>query len=208
MRKADSLTPRKTPRQERAKSTVDAILTAAAHILVEVGYERANVNDVARRAGVSIGSLYQYYPSKEALMGAVVRRHTDEMTAIFERAMPEMASLPLASAVREAVSRALAAFAYAPALRRVVVREAPKLAPSTLTPDWDAMIELAFCEFLKFHADRVRRKDIDVAARIVRVAVEAVASDFAVRDPEMLAEQHIVDEVVDLVARYLLADSA
>jgi len=58
-------TPRKLPQQDRSKVTVEAILTAAAHILTEHGYDNTSTNRIAERAGVSIGSLYQYFPNKE-----------------------------------------------------------------------------------------------------------------------------------------------
>ncbi|MBE9008662.1 helix-turn-helix transcriptional regulator [Pseudanabaenaceae cyanobacterium LEGE 13415] len=61
---------RKLPQQGRSKLTVDAILTATAHILIEDGYDKASTNRIAERAGISIGSLYQYFPNKESLMVA------------------------------------------------------------------------------------------------------------------------------------------
>mgnify|MGYP003597153915 FL=1 len=67
--------PRKEPKQSRARVTVEAILEATAHILTEGGYDALTTNHVAKRAGVSIGSLYQYYPSKEALVGELMDRH-------------------------------------------------------------------------------------------------------------------------------------
>lgn len=68
-----SANPRKKPRQARAQATVDAILQASAHILVGQGFEGFNTNAVAERAGVSVGSLYQYFPNKEAIIAEMVR---------------------------------------------------------------------------------------------------------------------------------------
>ncbi|WP_294227478.1 TetR/AcrR family transcriptional regulator [uncultured Shimia sp.] len=68
-----SANPRKKPRQARAQATVDAILQAAAHILVGQGFEGFNTNVVAERAGASVGSLYQYFPNKEAIISEMVR---------------------------------------------------------------------------------------------------------------------------------------
>ncbi len=68
--------PRKAPRQARSLATVAAIVEAAARILEEAGHAGFSTNAVAERAGVSIGSLYQYFPSKDALIGALVRRET------------------------------------------------------------------------------------------------------------------------------------
>ncbi len=65
--------PRKKPRQARAQATVDAILQASAHILVRQGFDGFNTNAVAERAGVSVGSLYQYFPNKDAIIAEMVR---------------------------------------------------------------------------------------------------------------------------------------
>ena len=70
--------PRKSATQERSRATVDALLSATARVLVKEGYDRASTNKVAEAAGVSIGSLYQYFPSKEALVSAVIQRHIGE----------------------------------------------------------------------------------------------------------------------------------
>lgn len=81
-------TPRKLPRQDRARETVEAILTATAHILTETGYDTASTNRIAERAGIGIGSLYHYYfPNKEAIATAMRSRHVDEISAIIETAL-------------------------------------------------------------------------------------------------------------------------
>ena len=72
--------PRKSASQERSRATVDALLEATARVLLKEGYDRASINRIAEVAGVSIGSLYQYFPSKEALVAAVIDRHTREIS--------------------------------------------------------------------------------------------------------------------------------
>jgi AcrR family transcriptional regulator len=79
--------PRRRPRQARARITVTAILEAAERLLVEQGYAAASTNAIARRAGVSIGSLYQYFPDKEAVFREVLNRHHAAMRPLKERAL-------------------------------------------------------------------------------------------------------------------------
>lgn len=74
-----TLRPRKTPVQARSAVTVDAILDAAIQVLIACGKERLTTTLVARRAGVSIGTLYQYFPNKSATLQACLRRHMDEV---------------------------------------------------------------------------------------------------------------------------------
>lgn len=86
-----ALRVRKTPRQRRAVHTVDALLEAAALVLEEAGLEGFNTNAVARRAGASVGSLYQYFPSKDALTLALLLRadHAFHEAASATLALPE-----------------------------------------------------------------------------------------------------------------------
>ena len=87
--------PRKLPRQDRSRATVDAILEAAARVLVKEGFERTTTNRVAEAAGVSVGSLYQYFPNKEAIL---FRLQADEwgQTMSHLRLSPQFAPIPSA----------------------------------------------------------------------------------------------------------------
>jgi len=71
-------TPRKTPRQQRSRATVEAVLTAAAQVFEARGYAAGTTNRIAERAGVSVGTLYQYFPNKEAIAVALLERHLAE----------------------------------------------------------------------------------------------------------------------------------
>jgi AcrR family transcriptional regulator len=73
--RAVSLNPRKEPQQRRSRDTIDAIFEATIQVLLANGFDKTTTIQIADRAGVSIGSLYQYFPNKRALLAAIVRRH-------------------------------------------------------------------------------------------------------------------------------------
>jgi AcrR family transcriptional regulator len=83
------LAPRKSPVQARSAATVDAVLEATIQVLLSVGKERLTTTRVALRAGVSVGTLYQYFPNKRALLQAALKRHLDEVTNAVERVCRE-----------------------------------------------------------------------------------------------------------------------
>lgn len=83
------LEPRKRPVQARSAASVDALLEATIQVLLSVGKERLTTTKVASRAGVSVGTLYQYFPNKSALLQAALTRHLDEVTAAMERVCRE-----------------------------------------------------------------------------------------------------------------------
>ena len=92
MARKPSTNPRKLASQERSLLTVDALLEATARVLMKEGYDRASTNKIAAVAGVSIGSLYQYFPSKEALVAAVIDRHVHEMFQVVRDALVKVAA--------------------------------------------------------------------------------------------------------------------
>lgn len=91
------LEPRKSPVQARSAASVDAILEATVQVLLDVGKERLTTTRVASRAGVSIGTLYQYFPNKSALLQAALKRHLDGVTEAVEQVCREQKGNPLES---------------------------------------------------------------------------------------------------------------
>jgi AcrR family transcriptional regulator len=88
--------PRKLPVQARSAASVDAILEATIQVLLHVGKEQLTTTRVAQRAGVSVGTLYQYFPNKKALLQAALKRHLDEVTRAVELVCHEQQGKTLA----------------------------------------------------------------------------------------------------------------
>ncbi|MDE1162873.1 MAG: TetR/AcrR family transcriptional regulator [Acidobacteriaceae bacterium] len=86
---------RKQPTQARSAVTVDAILQACLQVLTAVGKEKLTTTLVAHRAGVSVGTLYQYFPNKRSLLQAVLRKHLTHVTELFEHACDTQHGKPL-----------------------------------------------------------------------------------------------------------------
>jgi AcrR family transcriptional regulator len=124
---AARLARRRTPRQERARATVEHLLEATARVLVSRGWARTTTNHVAARAGVSVGTLYEYFPSKDALVAALVDRH---LAAAEARLAALVAELAVAKPTLEGLVRAIVAamldlHAASPRLHRVLFEEVP-----------------------------------------------------------------------------------
>jgi AcrR family transcriptional regulator len=98
-----ALTPRKNPRQARSQATVDAIFEAAIQVLLGDGLQRLTTIRVAERAGVSVGTLYQYYPHKQALLFAVLERHLVKVRDAITEAAAASHHTPLATMVSAVV---------------------------------------------------------------------------------------------------------
>jgi AcrR family transcriptional regulator len=92
----DELKPPRPPQQDRGMKRVESILDAAESVIAEMGVDAASTNAIAERAGASVGSLYHFFPSKEAIIDALARRFADRKRELNARAIPvERADMPL-----------------------------------------------------------------------------------------------------------------
>lgn len=118
MAKIIPLTPRKTPRQGRSRASVEAILTAGAQILEVGGAAALTTNAVAERAGVSIGTLYQYFPNKETILAELVRRQKAQFFDDMFGAVQDAKDMDLRSATVTVLHASIQHHARAPELSR------------------------------------------------------------------------------------------
>ena len=198
---------RKNASQERSRATVDALLAATARVLVKEGYDHASTNKIADAAGVSIGSLYQYFPSKEALVAAVIERHTTGMLEIVRASALRVALLPLHEAARELVGVMIQAHRVDPKLHRVLVEQIPRVGSLEHIEKIDEEALTLVRAYLEAHRDELGVEDLDLAAFLAVVGtVEAMTHIAVLRRPELLSDDRFIDEVANLVVRYLQGD--
>ena len=119
--------PRKTPVQTRAAFTVGAISEATIQVLLNDGADRLTTTRVAERAGVSVGTLYQYYPNKQSLLFAVLADHLDQVASAVERACDQARDQPLADMIGAVVEAFLAAKLARPDISLALYQFAPDI---------------------------------------------------------------------------------
>ena len=195
--------PRKRPRQARSRATVDAILEAAARVLREEGYEGASTNRVAEVAGVSVGSLYQYFPNKTALVGALIERHVDETMELLGSELLQASSLPLEQAARRLVSAMLEVHRIDPELHRVFAEQVPRVADLEDVRSVHQAAQKMIRGYLEERRHELRELDTELAAFLIVQAVESATHGAVLQQPEMLERRALVDEITELVVRYL-----
>lgn len=198
--------PRKTASQERSRLTVDALIEATARIIMKEGYDRASTNRIADLAGVSIGSLYQYFPSKEALVAAVIDRHIHGMMQLVRDALLKVAMRPIEEAARELVRVMINAHRVNPKLHRVLVEQVPRVGRLDNIQAIDREAYTLVRGYLEAHRGELGIADTDMAAFVCVTTVEALTHAAVVHRREILSEERanaFVDEVTALILRYL-----
>lgn len=183
-------------------------MEAAARVLARHGYAAATTNRIAARAGVSIGSLYEYFSDKDAILSALFERHTRqggaEVLAALEARIASGAALP--ELVRGLLEALLRQHRASPELHRVLFEEMPH------PPGSDACVlhaedALAHRLSLALEADPAcRAGDADLAAHLVVQTAEALAHRFVLHGIHGVPEARFVDEGVRLLLGYLAGE--
>jgi AcrR family transcriptional regulator len=195
-------TPRKRPRQERSKATVDTILEATAQLLVRQGFDALTTNAVATAAGVSIGSLYQYFPNKEALVSALIEQHMKQNETVLGE-LTRVAHLTVAEAARAVIELIIRAHAIDPDLHRVLTEQIPRVGNLARMHELDEMFHRMVAGMLAARRDEIAIQDPDLAAFILVSSIESIVHRAVLFYPERLRDPRFVDETTLLVTRYL-----
>ena len=198
--------PRKRASQERSRATVDALIEATARILVRDGFDHASTNKIARLAGVGIGSLYQYFPNKEALVGAVVDRHKDETMQVVRAALAKVALRPVDEAIAALVRVGIDAHRVNPKLHRVLSEQIPRVGRLENIQAVGRESYALVRAYLDAHREELIVPDTGLAAFICVTTVEALTHAAVIDRPDALSEveaDRLVDEVTLLILRYL-----
>jgi AcrR family transcriptional regulator len=185
---------------------VDAVVEAAARILVEEGWARLSTNRVAERAGVSVGTLYQYFRDKEAIVETLVDRLADQRIAAFAARVTGVVStdgLSLDEALALLVDGTLDAMRVRSDLARRLLLEAPRGGRMDLEREWRRRCTDVVRAALYRRTERVRPGNHDLMAHVIVTGCFAVLQDALAYRPELLEGAALRAELLVLAAGYL-----
>jgi AcrR family transcriptional regulator len=188
--------PARMPQQDRSRRRVAAILDAAAHEFAEHGFAGTTTTAVAARAGVPIGSLYQWFPDKEALIYGLADRHLSDGAATMLAALERAEAAPdLASSVQLMVEAAVDANSGDPRVHRILYREAPR------PPDLQARLGELQDALTAWVAGELTRRGVAhgakarLRARTLVLAVEALVHELVIEPPTGVTRRAAIREV-------------
>jgi AcrR family transcriptional regulator len=196
------LRPRKLPKQARSQATVEAVLEAAAQVFERHGYAAGTTNRIAARAGVSIGSLYQYFPNKDAILVALVERHMADGLAALEPHVGRLrAGAPLDEVLPGVVEAMVALHSSSPRLHRVLFEETqlPSSVRARLDALEDGLVELVARSLAPAASERT------LVARVMIDAIEGLTHRLVLRPPQGATPSAIAGQITALVHAYLAA---
>lgn len=199
--------PRKRPQQARAQSTVHAILEATVQVLEREGPDAATTTRIAEVAGVSVGTVYQYFSHRDAIYDALQEREFERAIALMQSVLSDN---NLAKSPRETVSACVQGMlkltAGSPGMHRVLAMETLRATKADRIHSFDLRVIALVRHFLAATGAPVRRKNLDAAAFIAFQCVRATMLASLLENPAGVNDQSLVDELVDMLLRYLVDD--
>ncbi len=193
---------RKEPKQARSKATVNAILEAAAHILVKDGYGAFNTNHVAQKAGVSIGSLYQYFPNKESLIAALSLSHVTQIRDSLSdiEFSPDM---KLETFVQLVVKNHIKLHRINPKLHHILTKEVSAYGALNHQQVLSDEIQEKLYWMMKYHTETAKLKNPQLILFMIMNSVEAITHTAMSSKMEYLDSPLFEAELVRLVLGFL-----
>lgn len=197
---AASFRSRKLPRQRRSRATVEALVEATARLLAERGYRGATTRRIAERAGVSVGSLYQYFPSRDALVTAVLERHVahvlDTAAALFRR----LEQAPLEDLIRRLVTAVLELHERDHALHVILMEQLPRADRTAMFREIDRVLGAQLGAFLERRPELPRVDPVRAIAVLERACLPLIHAREQGHEAPLARR---IDDLVQLVVGYL-----
>lgn len=195
---------RRRPRQARAQQTVEAVLDAVARVLKRHGVDAVTTNRIAEAAGISIGSVYQYFPDKAAIFVALHECHVDQVARALEAALVAHAAAPLAELIAALVDVMVASHTEDPELHALLFREVPHRAEGArgFVDRLRGALRLAL---LAKSGELPAGRDLDRAVFVVSHLIESLSHAAVLERPARLSLTAAKHEVVRAVLAYLRA---
>lgn len=205
MTRESPVSPRKQPSQLRSRQMVKTIMESAARVLVHEGYEGFNTNRVAEVAGISIGSLYQYFPNKKALVAELSKQHLMQIGASIDKDTHELANLPLEVIVRRLVRSHIRMHQVEPELHRILSDHVPDLSGQGWKGELLGGIRGKLFELFSQHSETRHIENLSLVLFVVMETVEAVVHAAVFERAEELVDGRVEEALVGLVVGYLIS---
>ncbi len=190
--------PRRRAKQQRARETVETVVEAAARVLVREGYARATTNRIAEAAGVSVGSVYQYFADKDEIFDALLRRETGRALEAVLAVAADPAT-PLEDVLRRMLGASLRSHRYGTRIYRQLA-QLPGDRFRQRIGEANLRLLAHVRAFLEQHRSRLRVADLDTASFVVVHASEGLGFNA----PPDLQDEALLEETTALLCRYLL----
>lgn len=194
---------RKEPNQDRAIDTMDSILKATAHILEKEGFEKTSTNKIAAKAGVSIGSLYQYFPTKDSILALLMDRYMKSELEMLDRVLREKKSRNLKATIHDLMVAILQSKKVSKRFTKIFAQKLFGFNKIDALKKIDEHILELFKVHIKPFEAEIRTENLEMALWMSIQCVKVIPVSIMFHENYDLEDPKVLDEMVHLIYQYL-----
>jgi AcrR family transcriptional regulator len=198
------VSPRKHPLQERSRHTVDAIIQAAGQVLVTHGLAKSTTHVIAKRAGVSVGTLYQYFQNKESIFTELQRRCADDLFENIGKMLGTFLSIPLKEAIPLFVKEYITYILKDPDLWQALVEHRNHFLPEDERISRHQKLHSLLKKSFFQRKEPLQIEDFEISSFVLINVCESMTHSVLQEFPEYLKNGILENELIALLSRYLL----
>lgn len=197
-------TARNQPRQSRSRATVETILDGCIRVLDQSGIQAATTSRIAEASGVSVGSVYQYFENRDAILNALQDREFSRTAEMLQKHLLRGQFETPRELAKTVISSLLELYRASPGLHRVLALEGLRVTPTERVQAFDHRIVETIRVFFESTAFPIRRERKHAAAFVVYQSVRATMLAKILEEPPGISDEVLTEEVTDLVVSYLI----
>jgi len=194
---------RKDPKQQRAVITAAAITQATERIIIREGFKNATTNRIAEVAGVSVGSLYQYFPNKQAIVRALIEETVSKTAAKVRETLRNLMDEPFEPALRQIMTLLVDIYKENHFILFRISDQVPELKKYTKSLAIETYTHSTNLAFLEQHQDDLKVSDLRTALLIIERATIHNIEYFLAENPTNISEEQLIDELTRMAVNYL-----
>ncbi|WP_252258561.1 TetR/AcrR family transcriptional regulator [Erythrobacter aurantius] len=199
----DDVTRRKSPKQQRALATAEAIVQATQQIIVKDGYKAATTNRIAETAGVSVGSLYQYFPNKQAIVRTLIEETVTNAAVRVRGMLRDLMDVPLEPALRQIMTVLVEVYKENDFVLFRILDEVPELKDYTQNLAIEIHTHSTNLAFLEQHQHELKVQDLKTSLLLIERATIHSIECYLDKNPTNITEQQFIDELTRMALNYL-----
>lgn len=198
---------RKSPKQARSKNIVDAVMESSAHIFANLGYEKTTTNRIAEKAGISIGSLYQYFPNKDSIFAKIIEKTLSEHRIIIIDELKKRKSESLPQVIDAIISLLVDVFIDKKKFLQLLFVHIPRLEKTRdLLFNRNAVVQDLKAHILEFHNEEIQVENLEETMFVITNAIMGVVYTAILSDETLISPTNLKDQLALMVKRTLGVD--
>lgn len=201
------LSERKSPKQARSKNIVDAVMVASARIFANLGYEKTTTNHIAEKAGISIGSLYQYFPNKDSIFAKIIERTLSEHRSLIIDELKQRKTESLSQVIDAMISLLVDVFLDKKKFLQILFVHIPRLEKTRdLLLNRNAVVQDLKAHILEFHNDEIQVENLEETMFVITNAIMGVIYTAILTDETLISPDNLKEQLALMVKRTLGVD--